>query len=183
MFYSSGDSKKEENFEKWFREAIIDCLSHPDRPDSAVLETVTGRGSIYAVIHQRELAQRVKALISENDVNQIIVNQIYEKVHQNKGKRFSFIRGKDVIVTRLGSSAINLVLAERYLEEDSEFYHFVHALHVMISAVNHHLTIWDYESSRNVEKWFLDHERDVREILQQHRKRLDIIHQKLLSAI
>jgi hypothetical protein len=183
LFYSSEESEEKNNFEERFRQAIIDCLSHPDRSDSAVLETVTGRGSIYAVIHQRELVQRVEALISESDVNQIIVNQIYEKVYQNRGKRFSFIRGKDVITTRLGSSAINLLLAERYLEEDSKFYNFVHALHVMISAVNHHLATWDYQSSKYVEKWFFDHEHDFREMLQQHRKRLKIIHQKLLSAV
>lgn len=64
LFYNNEELNKKADFEETFKQAIMDCLSHPDRPDSTVLETITGRGSIYAIIHREELIRRVQALIS-----------------------------------------------------------------------------------------------------------------------
>jgi len=49
LFYPS-DPNQRDDFSRKFKEAINDCISNPDRPDSVVLETITGRGSIYSVI-------------------------------------------------------------------------------------------------------------------------------------
>jgi hypothetical protein len=182
LFYRPKDFDRANDFAERFRGAILDCLSHPDRPDSVVLETITGRGSIYSVIRQKELVQRVEGLLSENEVNEIVLDQIYRLIFENKGKRFSFIRGKQVIATRLSSSAIDLLLAERYLEENTEFYVFMHSLLTMIYSINHQLSTWDYNSNKQTEKWFLEKEPWFRDFFQRNRQKLNIIRKKLAAS-
>jgi len=182
LFYCPEDFKEKNNFAERFKQAVLDCVSHPDRPDSLVLETITGRGSVYAVIRQRELIQRVEGLISENEMNMFVLNYVYELIFRNKGKRFSFIRGKKVVVTRLGSSAIDLLLAEHYLEENSEFYEFARSLLTAIYSINHQLSNWDYESNKQTEKWFLEKETLFRRIFQRNQRILNSIRQKLVTS-
>lgn len=66
----------------------------PDRPDSDVLETVTGRGSIYAIIHREELIRRVQALIAENDLNQTVFDGMCETFQEGERRFLASIRGK-----------------------------------------------------------------------------------------
>lgn len=180
LFYSS--DLKEDSFSEMFRKAILDCISKPDRPDSLVLETITGRGSIYAVIHRAELIQRIEGLASENEMNMEILNQIIDQINKNKGNKLAFIKGKKTIIVHMSSSAIDKLLAERYLEEDSEFYKSIHLLSTMISAVNHQLANWDYSSSKNTEKYFLDNQYLFRSLLEQHQRRIVACREKLLST-
>ena len=182
LFYHPENQDKNDDFIKRFKEAIIDCLSNPKRPDSIVLETVTGRGSIYSIIHREELIRKVDALISENRINSIILESIYKAVYADQAKRF-WHREKEVIVTRLSSSAINLLLAEHYLEEDSEFYEFAITLLTLIHSINHHLSIWTFESSKTIEKWFIEKERLIREVFKQYAKKLEEAKQKLVTSI
>jgi hypothetical protein len=181
LFYCPEDLDKN-GFTSRFKQAILDCLSHPDRPDSLVLETITGRGSVYAVIRHRELIQRVEGLLSENEINLLVIDRLYRLILENKGKRFSFIRGKQVLITRLSSSAIDLLLAERYLEENTEFYVFVHSLLTLIYSINHQLSSWDYSSNKETEKWFLEMESSIRRIFQRNHGMLSSVRQKLLTS-
>lgn len=183
LFYCSQDTKREDKFRRQLGKALADCVSHPERPDSIVLETITGRGSVYAVIHHRELVQRMGGLISEYQINQAILDQIYKTIREGKGKRLSFIRGKQSVVTRLGSSAIDLLLAEHYLEESSEFYQFAHAFLVLVSSMNHHLSIWNYAASKGVEKYFLERESFIEDSFRQYANGLDAARKRLLPLV
>lgn len=182
LFYSPNNPKKNAEFSEQFRQAIMDCLSHPDRPDSVVLETVTGRGSIYAIIHREELVRRVDGLIAENRINSIVLEGIYKNVYKDLRKHF-WVRKKDVTVTRLSSCAIDLLLAEHYLEEDSKFYESMNSLLTMVHSINHFLSIWDYESSEQIEKWFLARESFFREYFKEIGQKMVTIHQKLISSV
>ena len=46
LFYHTKDVVKNEQFRRELRTAMQDCLDHPDRPDSHVLEAIAGRGSL-----------------------------------------------------------------------------------------------------------------------------------------
>jgi hypothetical protein len=129
------------------------------------------------------MVRRVEALISEDAINQIVLDTIYETVHKNKGKRFAFVTRKETVPTRLSTSAVDLLLAEHYLEEDVEFYQIISAILTLIHSVNHNLTRWTYESSKGVESWFIDKEHLLRKSFQQYRERLNSAHQKILSSI
>ena len=180
LFYPS-DPNQRDNFSRQFKKAINDCISHPNRPDSVVLETVTGRSSIYAIIHHQELIQRVNGLIAENEMNNSLFSMIIKQAVENKGKKLTFIRGnKKSVMTRLSYTAMDMLLAERFLEEDNEFYAFVHAARAFIQGVNHELSNWDYNTSKQVEKWFLENNFIFKELIQQYNKKLVDIKQKLI---
>jgi hypothetical protein len=183
IYYDHNNFERDSEFTKEFRKAIMDCINNPTNPDSIILETVTGRGSIYEIIHHQEIIRRIEALISENELNMFWLNKIYETIDENKRKRFAFIRGKHTIVTRLSSSALELLLTERYLEQDTEFYSYSNMLLSLIHSINHLLTTWDYESSKNVEKWFQNIDRlKLPEYLRQYGEKLKGIQQNLLSS-
>jgi len=181
LFYPS-DLKKRENFSKQFKQAIIDCVSNPDRPDSFVLEAITGRGSVYAVIHQAEMVRRVEGLISENEANKEILDHIIETIVENKSIRFAYARGKaHVVLVSMFDSAISLLLAERYLEEDSKFYDFVHQLLVVIHAINNQIVTWG-SSGKNTDEYFLKNRSLFESMFAHYQKRLIDIRKKLLST-
>lgn len=181
LFYSSENSKNKE-FNEQFKQAIMDCLSHPDRPDSAVLETVTGRGSIYAIIHREELIRRVDGLVTENRLNSTLLKQIFAAVRVGVQGHF-WNRTTPVITTRLSYSALDLLLAEHSLEESSEFYEHISILLAMIHTINHYLATWTYETSKWTRKWFLENEQFLKELLRQHGQRIIAIREKLVATI
>jgi hypothetical protein len=179
--YSAEDFENNTNFIEQFKKAILDCISNPERPDSMVLETITGRGSVYSVIRHQELVRRVDGLIAENEVNKTVLKFIFERVYENKGRRFSSLRTKWWRTTMsMGCSALDLLLAEHYLEETSEFYGFAHTFLALIQGINQQLAEW--ASSRAPEKWFLDHEFDLKSTFPLYQERLGAVRQKLLMA-
>jgi len=181
LFYPS-DLKKRDHFSKQFKQAIIDCFSNPDRPDSFVLEAITGRGSVYAVIHQAEMVRRVEGLISENKANKGILDHIIETIVDNKSIRFAYARGKaQVVLVSMFDSAISLLLAERYLEEDAKFYEFVHDLLLAIHAMNNRIATWG-SSGKDTDEYFLKNRTLFESLFAQYQKRLIDIRQKLLSV-
>lgn len=181
LFYSPENSESEE-FNEQFKQAIMDCLSHPDRPDSAVLETVTGRGSIYAIIHREELIRRVDGLVTENRLNSMVLEEIYKAAYVGVEGHF-WNRTTRVITTRLSYSALDLLLAEYYLEEDSEFYEHISVLLAMIHTINHYLATWTYETSKMTKKWFLKNEQFLKELLRQHGQQMVAVREKLAATI
>lgn len=181
LFYSPPNSKNEK-FNEQFKQAIMDCLSHPDRPDSAVLETVTGRGSIYAIIHREELIRRVDGLVTENRLNSTLWEQICEASYVGVQGHF-WNRTTRVITTRLNYSALDLLLAEHYLEEDSKFYEHISVLLTMIHTINHYLVTWTFVTSKTTKKWFLENEQFLKELLRQHGQQMVAIREKLAATI
>jgi hypothetical protein len=180
LFYPS-DLKKRDDFSKQFKDAIADCVSNPDRPDSFVLEAITGRGSVYAVIHQAEMIRRIDGLISENEANKEIFGQMIETIVENRSIRFAYARGKaHIVLVSLFDSAISLLLAERYLEENAEFYEFVHQLLVAIHAVNRQIATWGF-SGKNTDEYFLKNRTLFESLFVQYQNRLVDIRKKLVS--
>jgi hypothetical protein len=175
----SSDPASRESFSKSFKEAINDCLANPSRPDSEVLESITGRTSIYATIHREELVRKVEGLISESKMNCEILGVILKRISENKHKFASSIRGKMTIITRLSSSSLELLLAERYLEQPSDFYKVGHGLLVLIHAVNHNLSSWDM--GKSTEKWFDENGAVMRQSYEEFIGILEEIHKALLS--
>jgi hypothetical protein len=153
--YSAMDSKKKKAFSNLLTKAIKDCLNNPKRPDSEVLETITGRTSVYATIHHEEIKQRVEGLLFENHKNFALFTNIIQRVIKNKEKKGLLTKTeKMVTLTHLSSSAVELLLTERYVEEDPEFYDLVHTMHMVVSAINQNINTWNIASD-SVEDYFL----------------------------
>lgn len=180
LTYKPEDFDGDKYFKNQFKKAVSDCVSNPKRPDSAVLETITGRGSVYAVIRHEELIRRIDGLLQENAVNMQILKVVYESIFQNKNRTFETLRLKYHIITaNMSSSALNLLLAEHYLEQSSEFYEFCHLLQTLIAAISNQITAW--HNSREPEKYLLSNQEYFENIFLQYNKKLIDLREKHVS--
>ena len=156
LFYSS-DLNKRGDFEQRFKDAIKDCLSSPNRTDSVVLETITGRGSIYSVIHQQEVINRLEGLVAETEMNMLTLKEAQKAAFQNKNRLFASLRTKyGLIITQLGSSALSMFLAEHYVETKLEFYENAHNILILVNTINARLSAWT--SDQEIGKWFINND-------------------------
>ena len=152
IFYEKDPSERK-SFERRFKEAVSDCLSNPSRPDSVVLETITGRGSIYSVIHHQEILNRLDGLIAENKLNSMLFSEACNQALKNDNRRLASLRlNYQLIITQLGTSALGLLLAEHYIEEHDDFYELAQSLLAFIGTVNERLSAWT--SNSDIGKWF-----------------------------
>lgn len=81
--YSKDDIAKF-SFRELFDKAMVECLKNFKRPDSEVLESITGRTSIYQVIHQEEIKQKIEGLIAENLYNYKLFEHMIDIVDKNE---------------------------------------------------------------------------------------------------
>ena len=169
-------------FTKQFKKAIIDCFSNPIQPDSVVLETITGRGSVYSVIRRLELIRRADGLIFEHNLNMnLYQNQIMPTVIKNKNQKFRSFRTKYETTTPcMANEALSLLLAEHYLEENDEFYSLVHSINFISQVINNHLDEW---TKGYTEKYFIENSIYMTNMFSLFQKKLKQIKDKLESAI
>ena len=50
----STDYTENADFVTHFNEALIDCLNNPELPDSVVLQTITGRATLYQIVKKKK---------------------------------------------------------------------------------------------------------------------------------
>jgi hypothetical protein len=151
LFYYPNDQIKDAEFRTRFKTAISDCIEHPEKPDSYILETITGRGSLFEIFREDESRRRVKALISENEHNKTVLNQIYDLIEENKGKEHD---KKQCVFSRMQPYAIQLLVTNRYLDKDDAFYGIFTGLLNSVAIVNNGLDQWR-ESVEPAETYFL----------------------------
>jgi hypothetical protein len=179
LFYSS-ESNRKDDFSEKFKKAIADCLSNPERPDSIVLETITGRGSIYSVIHHQENIQRIEGLIEEVRQNFSTIKAIYERIEWNETRTLSSLRlSYGTIVTNLGHSALDLLLAERYIEGKTDFYKSAYIILFLTNTINENLSNW--QTNKSVGKWFNEQEFLIKQMFEEFERNLVKINQEFLS--
>lgn len=154
--YYPKNTLKNEEFVQTLKEAILDCIENPDSPDSQVLETISGRGSLYKIIKRDEFLRRTEALISELIFNNNKILNIYKSINRNKEERkkekdeeknISF--PADLLICY----AFSTLLSERYLEEDADFYINMLKYIALIHSINTRNEAWP-GSPLNNEKWF-----------------------------
>jgi len=70
---------KNADFCRDFKEAIQDCLTHPERPDSQVLETLSGRGTLFEIFRRDEAIRRLDAVLSECSGNLGVLKDVADQ--------------------------------------------------------------------------------------------------------
>jgi hypothetical protein len=176
LFYNLDDVIKNTKFRQDFKNAINDCISHPDKPDSHVLETLSGRGTLYQIINHDETLRRMEALISECNRNTHILNKIFEDIEHNK-KNPENTRWES---EKFSISAIELLLTNRYLNEDSSFYSHLHSYFGHFMAINENLLKWT-TSRTLIENWFLKNKDLLLKIITKHKEMLSEVQTKLIE--
>ncbi len=125
IFYSLQSEESIAQFKNKLKAAIEDCLENPEKSDSHVLESITGRGSLYEIIRMDDTRRRIEGLIVEIQSN-IKNHQIRKKAIQEL-KDFSSIP----LPVSLGvwrSRCMENLLVNRYLDEDEKFYRTAEAV-------------------------------------------------------
>ena len=142
LFYNVNNDSKLEEFKERFKAAIKDCIQNPNRPDSYVLETISGRGSLFEIMRLDEAKRRIEALISECKMNYKIWQEtveISDNIEDFLNTRFNFL-----------TSAIESLVVNRYIDEDVRFYNsaemYLRLLKNMTTRVNRLRDSKDYLS-------------------------------------
>lgn len=152
LFYDS-THLDEDDFRKNFKTAIEDCLEHPDRPDSRVLETTSGRGSLYEIIRRDETLRRLDAVLSECSYNMDGLKAIIEQVQSNKDDP----RNREFTTGRFRPWAVELLVTNRYADEDQPFYQLAENYLNHLVVMNDQLGLWEH-SVDPTEKWLSEQE-------------------------
>jgi hypothetical protein len=152
LYYFPAEHTKNEEFRSAFKEAVKDCLDHPERPDSHVLSNISGRGSVFEIIHHQELLRRIDALLGEIDTNLKTVEALTKILDKNKGKK-----PEDYVVptNRLLNASGELLATERYLDEDDAFYRWIVAYDAYVLQTNEQLGAFEI-SREATQNWLMN---------------------------
>ena len=175
LFYYPNDTRKDTYFRADLKKAVQDCLDHPDRPDSSVLESISGRGTLFEIVHREESTRRLDGLLWELDRNEKIWRAIMETVKENKGRP----PGQFATVTdRFRLTAVEHLLTDRYVDQPKTV--FVHAelYHRELVAINDQLNMWS-TNYKNTQDWLLEERADVEKYSKEFREDVQHAHQIL----
>jgi hypothetical protein len=150
--YYPNDYIRNTKFREKFKKALEDCLTNPNKPDSHVLETLSGRGTLFEIFRKDEAMRRLDAVISECNINLWVLETTTELAEKNKEDA----ENRKFASNRLRQSALELLVTNRYVEEEATFYEI--AEHCLQDAlvVNSMLNLWTSEPKR-VEAWLSEH--------------------------
>lgn len=149
LFYSD-DHLKNAEFCEQFREALNDCLAYPERPDSRVLELVSGRGTLFEIFRRDEATRRLDALISECNDNSNLFKRVIDRAQMNQENPEEAVFTTDCFRT----SAIELLITNRYIDKEQTFYKSAEKYLVRILALNGRIVDWP-QRRESIEVWFL----------------------------
>jgi hypothetical protein len=115
LFYNKKDTKKREEFVSLFKDALLDCVNNPNKADSHVLETLSGRGSLFEIMRVDEANRRVEGLLHELKEN-------YERC-----RKILFVDNYNPILfpIHLDTDSLEYLCGSRFLNEEQKFYNFM----------------------------------------------------------
>ena len=142
-----------EGFRKDFKDAIKDCLENSDRTDSHVLETLSGRGTLYEIIRREEILRRLAAVLSECDDNQDVLETVVKQVERNQDDP----ENRVFIADRCRPWAAELLVTNRYVDEGQLFYQIAELYLDSLTEMNAQLGLWVHQIQL-AEEWLLGYE-------------------------
>ncbi len=140
LFYHPKNHLKTEEFRKLFGEAVRDCLKHPDNPDSHVLETLSGRGTLFEIIRRDEALRRLDALLEECNFNLEGMKTVLYTAHENQKNPSK----RRVLTARFRSCALELLITNRYIDEDKSFFESAEVYFTDIISLYEQLNSWQH---------------------------------------
>ena len=164
------------DFRARVQEAIRDCLVHPDRPDSHVLEAISGRGTLFEVFIRDEAIRRLDALLSEISHAQRLLTIVVAQVTKNQEKAVQTPRQYETGRFRL--SALQLLITNRYVEESQSFFRLAERCLDGLNGLNDQLNAWEH-SPDNTEKWILKRKETMEKALNLFKDHVTSTYQKL----
>jgi len=137
LFYYPSDHLRMEEFRDKFKKAIIECIKHPDKTDSYVLDAISGRGTLFEIMRIDEAKRRVDSLIEELKRNKGIYNHLCQL--SLKHDTLDLIKDKAGLTVPFLTQSAELLLSSRYLEESQNFYTVLRNHLIQILGTNEYL--------------------------------------------
>ena len=179
LFYYPKNHLKMKGFIKQFKEAIQDCCSHPDRPDSHVLETISGRGTLFEILQRDEAIRRLDAVLSECSYNLRTLENVINIAQKNPKKTESC----QIPTVHFRTMAIELLITNRYLDEKQEFFEAAEYFSEWIEAINDQMKIGGNSEKRSMEEWLLEQEETVAKLIGDFKAEIEATRNKLSKLI
>lgn len=161
LFYYPKDHLEMANFRKDFKEALQDCLANPNRPDSHVMETLSGRGTLFQIFRRDEAMRRLDAMLAECATNREVLKKCVKRAQlnqKNPGRR-------EVPTLRLLGAAVELLVTNRYVDEPESFFELASDWVIWILALNQNLDCWLYTDDI-AEQWLLKNKKAAMKTLE-----------------
>ncbi len=175
LFYYPKDHIRDQDFRKTLKRAILDCLTNAECTDSIVLDAMSGRGTLFQIFRKDEAVRRLNAVLSECSFAKLLIDRIVSQSKKNqKGKLRNFITNK------FRCSAIELLITNRYIDEDNEFYCDAENILDWFFALNAELSHWR-NAPETTEIWFVKHIGKGKELLKLFESKVKKSQNKLLS--
>jgi hypothetical protein len=159
--YHPKDYIQNEKFRREFKEAVEDCLLNPDRPDSQVLETLSGRGTLFEIFRRDEAIRRLDAVLSECIRNLIVLESLVKRVRANQQDK----KNRRVSADRFRIIGIELLITNRYADEDKPFFELAEKCWSRLFGINEQLNFWN-KSSDITEKYILKINEETKNIIE-----------------
>ena len=179
LFYYPKNHLKMKGFIKQFKEAIQDCCSHPDRPDSHVLETISGRGTLFEILQRDEAIRRLDAVLSECSYNLRTLENVINIAQKNPKNTESC----QIPTVHFRTMAIELLITNRYLDEKQEFFEAAEYFSEWIEAINDQMKIGWNSEKRSMEEWLLEQEETVAKLIGDFKAEIEATRNKLSKLI
>lgn len=151
IFYSK-EKLNDEKFKNNFCKALNDCLINPSNPDSIVLESISGRGTLFQMFLREETIRRLDGLISDLRWNEKIITEFHERAKLNELKKLKLYSISVEPLARLSST--ELLLTNRYVDASKDFYEIAENYWMIVKALN-----------RKMERWFKTPKKSRKEVI------------------
>lgn len=162
-----------ESFKSALIMAVKDCIDNPNKPDSHVLEAISGRGTFYETITLEETKRKILALSAEMNSNETSFKSICECCKLPQGNYAS---------TRLRYSCTELLISTRYLNiEENIYFNFQNYFDWLI-AINEHASKIP-SGQLNATNWMIAVEKNFLDISASRKQEIDIILNNLKTKI
>ncbi len=173
LFYDP-DHLDVDDFCEDFKAAINDCLENSDRTDSHVLETLSGRGTLYEIIRREETLRRLDAMLSECDYNLGVFKSVIKQAKAN----LSDPQNRKFITSRFRPWAVELLVTNCYVDEDRSFYQLAEKYLDSLARINGQLGLWTHIVER-VENSLLEQEKEVTKNFKDFKGRTKTVRDKI----
>lgn len=147
-------------------EAIRDCLTNPESPDSVVLQTITGRTTLYEIVKRNENLRKLAALQEENNFNCTLLDVVKEFCDKNFGLR-ALKKEKEchAVTARMRLICLENLLVNRYIDAEDSFYEYAHKYFDLAIAFSEQLSIWSQYPSYT-EEWLSKQSTNLKPFIQ-----------------
>jgi hypothetical protein len=148
--YHSEMSKFKENL----KIAIDDCVNNPNINDSHVLETISGRGTIFEIISRDETIRKLDALVNEVESNVKLWPILIDHIQTNQQYANNPRGGGVFLTSRFRTHSMELLLTTRYLIQSPEFYSRLQNYLEDLVRLNSQINIW-MNDIKSTTAWFM----------------------------